>query len=302
MNAKHTVCSILPQSAMFFYNVPQYRRYAIDRLQLTRLLAQVKAEETTIEEALEALSQLPFQDLGFAKVDHHRALRKGFPEVILGEGKTPEQIANIAQAINNDSSSLLITRIDASAYETLKARIPDTVYNATARIAYLQRDRVALKPGVTVACAGTSDIPVAEEAAITAELVGSQVERVYDAGVAGLHRLLSELPKLRSARVVVVVAGMDGALPSVVGGLVAVPVIAVPTSIGYGASFQGLSALLAMLASCAPGVTVVNIDNGFGAGYQAAMINRDLADHSPTLPGRTPRSASSGKFHGTSRR
>ena len=267
---------MLPQSAMFSYNVPQYRRYAIDRLQLTRLLAQVKAEETTIEEALEALSLLPFQDLGFAKVDHHRALRKGFPEVILGEGKTPEQIADIAQAINNDGSSLLITRIDASTYETLKARVPDTIYNATARIAYLQRDRVVLKPGVTVACAGTSDIPVAEEAAITAELVGSQVERVYDAGVAGLHRLLSELPKLRSARVVVVVAGMDGALPSVVGGLVAVPVIAVPTSIGYGASFQGLSALLAMLASCAPGVTVVNIDNGFGAGYQAAMINRDL--------------------------
>ena len=276
---------MLPQPTKFSYNVSQHWRCAIDRQQLTQLLAQVKAEETTIEEALESLSQLPFQDLGFAKVDHHRALRKGFPEVILGEGKTPEQIADIAQVIKNDGSSLLVTRIDASAYETLKARVPDTVYNATARIAYLQQNPVALKPGVTVACAGTSDIPVAEEAAITAELVGSQVERVYDAGVAGLHRLLSNLPKLRSASVVVVVAGMDGALPSVVGGLVAVPVIAVPTSIGYGASFQGLSALLAMLASCAPGVTVVNIDNGFGAGYQAAMINRGLAGPpaSPTL-------------------
>ena len=263
----------------------QHGRFAIDRQQLTQLLAKVSTGEITIEAALESLSQLPYQDLGFAKVDHHRALRKGFPEVILGEGKTPEQIADLAQAIREDgNSTLLVTRIDPSAYGALKARLPDAVYNATARLAYLQPDPAALKPGVTVACAGTSDIPVAEEAAITAELVGSQVERVYDVGVAGLHRLLSELPKLRAARVVVVVAGMDGALPSVVGGLVAAPVIAVPTSIGYGASFHGLAALLAMLSSCAPGVSVVNIDNGFGAGYLAAMINRDLADHSPPLP------------------
>ena len=286
MNTKYArLLYASPTSAWFPYNVSTAREVAIDRQQITQLLAKVSTGETTIEEALESLSQLPYQDLGFAKVDHHRALRKGFPEVILGEGKTPEQIADLAQAIQKDgSSTLLVTRIDPSAYRALKARLPDAVYNATARLAYLQPDPAALKPGVTVACAGTSDIPVAEEAAITAELVGSQVERVYDAGVAGLHRLLGELPKLRAARVVVVVAGMDGALPSVVGGLVAAPVIAVPTSIGYGVSFQGLAALLAMLASCAPGVSVVNIDNGFGAGYLAAMINRDLADYSPPLP------------------
>ena len=252
------------------------RRSSIERKQLTQLLEKVQAGKATVEEALEALSQLPFQELEFAKVDHHRALRKGFPEVILGEGKTPEQIARLAQAMVDSSSRLLITRIDAAAYEAVKAKVPESVYNATARVAYVQRDPAALKPGITVACAGTSDIPVAEEAVVTAEVIGSKVERIYDVGVAGLQRLLSQLPRLREARVVVVVAGMDGALPSVVGGLVAVPVIAVPTSIGYGASYQGLSALLAMLNSCAPGVSVVNIDNGFGAGYLAAMINQGL--------------------------
>ena len=199
----------------------------------------------------------------------------GFPEVILGQGKSPRQIGELARAIA-DSTTLLITRIDAEAYEEVKNRVPEAVYNATARVAYVRGDDAPLRPGVMVACAGTSDIPVAEEAAITAEVVGSQVERAYDVGVSGLHRLLSQLPALREARVIVVVAGMDAALPSVVGGLVAAPVIAVPTSIGYGASFQGLSALLAMLNSCAPGVSVVNIDNGFGAGYLAAMINQGL--------------------------
>ena len=227
---------------------------------------------------MESLSQLPFQDLGFAKVDHHRALRKGFPEVILGEGKSPEQIASLAREIVNNTGPLLITRVDAAAYEAVKAKVPELIYDATARVAYVQRSPAALKPGVMVACAGTSDIPVAEEAVVTAQVVGSSVERVYDVGVAGLHRLLSQLPRLREAKVLVVVAGMDGALPSVVGGLVAVPVIAVPTSTGYGASYQGLSALLAMLNSCAPGVSVVNIDNGFGAGYLAAMINQGLPD------------------------
>ena len=250
------------------------RRSSIERKQLTQLLEKVQAGKATVEEALESLSQLPFQELEFAKVDHHRALRKGFPEVILGEGKTPDQIARLAQVMVDSSSRLLITRIDAAAYEAVKAKVPESVYNATARVAYVQRDSAALKPGVTVACAGTSDIPVAEEAVVTAQVIGSKVEKIYDVGVAGLHRLLSQLPRLREARVVVVVAGMDGALPSVVGGLVAVPVIAVPTSIGYGASYQGLSALLAMLNSCAPGVSVVNIDNGFGAGYLAAMINQ----------------------------
>ena len=217
-------------------------------------------------------------------MDHHRELRKGFPEVILGEGKTPEQIADIAQALKGNESNFLITRIDASSFSTLNAKVSGMIYDSTAKIAYMQSAHSVLTPGVTVACAGTSDIRVAEEAAITATLMGSRVERVYDVGVAGLHRLLRELPKLRSAKVVVVVAGMDGALPSVVGGLVAAPVIAVPTSIGYGASFQGLSALLAMLSSCAPGVTVVNIDNGFGAGYQAAMINREPLVLTPVPP------------------
>ena len=252
------------------------RRSSIERKQLTQLLEKVQAGETTVEEALESLSQLPFQELEFAKVDHHRALRKGFPEVILGEGKTPDQIARLAQVMVDSSSRLLITRIDAAAYEAVKAKVPESLYNATARVAYVQRGPAARKPGVTVACAGTSDIPVAEEAVVTAQVIGSKVERIYDVGVAGLQRLLSQLPRLREARVIVVVAGMDGALPSVVGGLVAVPVIAVPTSIGYGASYQGLAALLAMLNSCAPGISVVNIDNGFGAGYLAAMINQGL--------------------------
>ena len=216
---------------------------------------------------------LPFQDLEFAKIDHHRALRKGFPEVILGEGKTPAQIAILAQAMVDSTSRLLITRIDATSYEAVKAKVPESVYNAIARMAYVEKKFAPLKPGITVACAGTSDIPVAEEAAVTAQVIGSKVERIYDVGVAGLQRLLSQLPRLRKANVVVVVAGMDGALPSVIGGLVAVPVIAVPTSIGYGTNYQGLSALLAMLNSCAPGISVVNIDNGFGAGYLASMIN-----------------------------
>ena len=245
---------------------------------MARLLEKVKAGQTTIEEALESVSRLPFTDLGFAKVDHHRVLRKGFPEVILGDGKSSEQVAGLAEELARDGGPLLITRVDAAVYEVVRARVPGVIYNAVARIAYLQRSTAAPKPGVAVACAGTSDIAVAEEAAVTAEVMGNQVERTYDVGVAGLHRLLKSLPDLRQARVVVVVAGMEGALPSVVGGLVAVPVIAVPTSIGYGASFGGLSALLAMLNSCAPGVSVVNIDNGFGAGYLAALINQRPPD------------------------
>jgi NCAIR mutase (PurE)-related protein len=194
--------------------------------------------------------------------------------VILGQGKTNEQIVTIAERLLSQSDRLLVTRADASCHAALKERIPDAVYDPTARAISVNRRREPLLIGVTVVCAGTSDLAVAEEAAVTAELVGSRAERIYDVGVAGLHRLLNHLQVLQESKVVVVVAGMEGALPSVVGGLVAAPVIAVPTSIGYGASFQGLAPLLAMLNSCAPGVAVVNIDNGFGAGYLAAMINR----------------------------
>ena len=220
------------------------------------------------------LRNLPYEDLDFAKVDHHRAIRQGFPEVIFGQGKTPEHIASISAAVLTRSDRLLVTRASQDAYEVTKARIGDATYDETARcIVVDRRENAEGVPGVAVLCAGTSDLPVATEAAITAELMGCQVERISDVGVAGLHRLLDHLPRLRECRALVVVAGMEGALPSVVGGLVDIPIIAAPTSVGYGASFGGLAALLGMLNSCAPGVGVVNIDNGFGAGYLAAMIN-----------------------------
>jgi hypothetical protein len=229
----------------------------------------------SIEDALEQLRSLPFENLdGFAELDHHRAIRTGFPEVVLGDGKTPEQLAAIAEKLAARGDRMLITRAGVERYQAVKERVPDCVYNATARAITLERARDAKRPGVAVCCAGTSDLPVAEEAAVTAELMGSAVDRLYDVGVAGLHRLLDKLNTLRSAHALVVVAGMEGALPSVVAGLVSAPVIAVPTSVGYGASFRGLAPLLAMLNACAPGVAVVNIDNGFGAGYLAAVINR----------------------------
>jgi NCAIR mutase (PurE)-related protein len=230
--------------------------------------------EVSVEEALARLRHMPYEDMGFAEVDHHRQLRTGFPEVVLGLGKTPEQIAAIAERLAARSDRLLVTRVDPGAYRAVKEKVPDAIYHAAARAVTLDRTREPKMPGVVVCCAGTSDLPVAEEAAVTAEIAGSVVERLYDVGVAGLHRLLDKLPALHSANALVVVAGMEGALPSVVAGLVAAPVIAVPTSIGYGASFQGLAPLLAMLNSCAAGVAVVNIDNGFGAGYLAATINR----------------------------
>ena len=201
-------------------------------------------------------------------------MRKGFPEVVLGEGKTPEQVAAIAERLAAGSDRLLVTRADIETYRAVKERLPDAAYHAPARAVTLDRSKEPRRPGVAVCCAGTSDVPVAEEAAVTAELMGSAVDRMFDVGVAGLHRLLDKLERLRAAKALVVVAGMEGALPSVVGGLVAAPVIAVPTSIGYGASFRGLAPLLAMLNACAAGVAVVNIDNGFGAGYLAAVINR----------------------------
>ena len=227
-----------------------------------------------VDDVVSQLRNLPYEDLDFAKVDHHRAIRQGFPEVVFGQGKTPEQIASIAAAVLTRSDRLLVTRASLEAFEATRQGIGDAVFDETARcIVVDRRENTRGVPGVAVLCAGTSDLPVATEAAITAELIGCQVERISDVGVAGLHRLLDHLPKIRECRALVVVAGMEGALPSVVGGLVDIPIIAAPTSVGYGASFGGLAALLGMLNSCAPGVGVVNIDNGFGAGYLAAMIN-----------------------------
>jgi NCAIR mutase (PurE)-related protein len=229
---------------------------------------------TAVERVVDALRAQPFVDLGFARVDHHRSVRQGFPEVILGLGKTPAQIAAIAAEIVARGSSLLITRATDAAFAAVSARVPDATYYPDAAVITLRQQDVAPGHGtIVIAAAGTSDFLVAEEAARTAELMGNPVERVYDVGVAGLHRLLGERARLAAARVIIVVAGMEGALPSVVSGLVGVPVIAVPTSVGYGASFNGLAALLGMLNSCASGVAVVNIDNGFGAAVIASLIN-----------------------------
>jgi NCAIR mutase (PurE)-related protein len=246
--------------------------------ELKSLLEQVARGELDPESAgrrvLEALRARPFEDLGFARIDHHRSIRQGFPEVILGLGKTPAQIAAIAAEIVDRGSTLLVTRADAAAFDAVRARVPDATYYADAGlITFRQQDVTPGKGAVVVAAAGTSDLGVAEEAARTAELMGNTVERVYDVGVAGLHRLLGARAQLASARVIIAVAGMEGALPSVIAGLVDVPVIAVPTSVGYGASFGGIAALLGMLNSCASGVSVVNIDNGFGAAFIASVIN-----------------------------
>ncbi|MCH8871096.1 MAG: nickel pincer cofactor biosynthesis protein LarB [Chloroflexi bacterium] len=248
----------------------------MDESRLRTLLKDFKDNGLSEDEVITRLRGLPFEDLGFAKVDHHRAIRQGFPEVIFGEGKTPEQVASIGEALLKQSDRLLVTRASRDAYDAVVDKAPDARYDDIARTIVVDRRDVGSKkaaPGILIVCAGTADLPVAYEAAITAELMDSQVERVFDVGVAGLHRLLAQLPALQKARVVVAVAGMEGALPSVVGGLVQVPVIAVPTSVGYGASFDGLAALLSMLNSCATGIGVVNIDNGFGAGYLAALIN-----------------------------
>ena len=241
------------------------------------ILDDVQAQRLTPEQAhrrvLQFLRQAPFEDLGFARVDHHRSLRQGFPEVVFGSGKTPDQIAAIAERIVAAGHSLLVTRTDARAFDTVRQKVPDATFQELARTITRPLPCAPGKGIVLVAAAGTADLPVAEEAAVTAEIMGNQVDRVYDVGVAGLHRLLAEHQRLMSARVIIVVAGMEGALPSVVGGLVDVPVIAVPTSVGYGASFGGLSALLGMLNTCASGVSVVNIDNGFGAAAIASSIN-----------------------------
>ncbi len=246
--------------------------------QLQQLLDEVQSGAVSAPDAARsiaaAMRAAPFDDLGFARVDTHRALRQGFPEVILGLGKTPDQIAAIAGRLLASGQSLLVTRAQPEAFAAVRTVAPEAVYHATARAITLSRGEIPRGHGtLLVMCAGTSDLPVAEEAAVTAEAMGNTVDRLYDVGVAGLHRLLSEQERLQQARVVIVVAGMEGALPSVVAGLLKVPVIAVPTSIGYGASFEGLAALLGMLNSCANGVSVVNIDNGFGAACVASAIN-----------------------------
>jgi NCAIR mutase (PurE)-related protein len=242
---------------------------------LKKLFENVRSGKLSPDDAVDRLRHLPFEDLGFAKVDHHRPLRNGMPEVIFGQGKTPKQVAAIFTGLAQRGTNVLATRSSEEQYEAVRALEAKAEYNIAARCIVLRQDRKKYGKGtVVVVSAGTSDIPIAEEAVVTAEAMGNKVRHVYDVGVAGIHRLLAHKEVLADARVVIVCAGMEGALPSVVGGLVGVPVIAVPTSVGYGASFQGLAALLGMLNSCASNVSVVNIDNGFGAGYVASLINR----------------------------
>lgn len=243
---------------------------------LEDLLKKVKSEKTSLGEAISQLKSLPFEDLGFTRIDHHRSLRKGFPEVIWGEGKTSTQIISIMKQLKVKGQNILITRLEVKKAGAIKRVFPKSRYSIRSRVlTYLTHSvKFEGKGMILVITAGTTDIPVAEEAAITAQIMGNRVETLFDVGVAGIHRLLYERQRLEAARVLIVVAGMEGALPSVVGGLVDRPVIAVPTSVGYGTSFGGITALLAMLNSCASGVAVVNIDNGFGAGYMASLINR----------------------------
>jgi NCAIR mutase (PurE)-related protein len=247
----------------------------MDQTQLKSLLEQVRAGAVGIEDALDRLRHMPFEDLGFAKLDHHRALRHGMPEVIFGKGKSAEQVEKIAEKLLERARNVLATHTTADAAARVRARFAEAEFFPLSGVLRVWRDRTIHGKGtIAVVCAGTSDIPVAEEAQLTAEARGNTVDVVHDIGVAGIHRLMSNRERLTQARVVVVCAGMEGALPSVVGGMVSCPVIAVPTSIGYGASFHGLAALLGMLNSCASNVAVVNIDNGFGGGYVASLINR----------------------------
>jgi pyridinium-3,5-biscarboxylic acid mononucleotide synthase len=247
----------------------------MDAQALLRLLERVRDRETTVDAAIQNLRHLPFEDLGFAKVDHHRAMRHGMPEVILGQGKDPDQVAGIAAALLAKSQNLLLTRATAEMAARVAKLTSETEYFPGSGVVRVWRDRSIHGKGKIVAiCAGTSDLPVLEEAQLTAEVMGNEVETICDVGVAGIHRILQQHQRLADARVAIVCAGMEGALPSVVGGMVSCPVIAVPTSVGYGASFHGLAALLGMLNSCASNVTVVNIDNGFGAAYVASLINR----------------------------
>ncbi len=247
----------------------------MDHDQLRALLDQVRAGAVEVDAAIERLRHMPFEDLGFAKVDHHRALRHGMPEVVFGQGKTADQVSVIAATLLAQTQNLLVTRIGAEVAARLKREHADAEYFPVSGALRVWRDRTPRGKGkIAVVCAGTGDLPVAEEAQVTAEVMGNEVDAIHDVGVAGIHRLMQNRERLTEARVIIVCAGMEGALPSVVGGMVAAPVIAVPTSVGYGASFHGLAALLGMLNSCASNVTVVNIDNGFGAGYAAGLMNR----------------------------
>jgi NCAIR mutase (PurE)-related protein len=242
---------------------------------IRKLFQEVRAGTRTPDDAVDRLRHMPFEDLGFAKVDHHRAVRTGMPEVIFGQGKTPAQLAEIFLRLSKHGGNVLATRADAKQFTAVKKRVRKAEFHELARTIVLRRNHTKYGKGkIVVISAGTSDIPVAEEAVLTADVMGNEVEHLYDVGVAGIHRLLANRETIARARVVVVCAGMEGALPSVVGGLVGVPVIAVPTSVGYGASFKGVAALLGMMNSCASNVSVVNIDNGFGAGYVASLINR----------------------------
>src|ERR1051325_1319459 len=246
----------------------------MDQQKLEKLLLSFRAGELETSDAVERIKNLHFEDIGFARVDHARAERQGFPEVVFGAGKTRAQIVGIVERLVNRSLNVLVTRTDEATFGEVRNVATDAEWHASARLIRIQRDKTARGAGeIAIVTAGTSDIPVAEEAALTAEAMGNTVRRIWDAGVAGIHRILAERESLKDARVVIVAAGMEGALPSVVGGLVRVPVIAVPTSIGYGASFGGIAALLGMLNSCASGVAVVNIDNGFGAANIASLIN-----------------------------
>ena len=243
--------------------------------ELKRLFEQVRNKKVSADEAVQKLRHMPFEDLGFAKVDHHRSLRVGMPEVIFGPGKDPAHLADIFSKLAERGNNVLATRVNDEQVRAVRKRLKKAEHNKVARTLSLRQDKEQTGKGkIVIVCAGTSDVPVAEEAAVTADLMGNEISRVYDVGVAGIHRLLAHKSELSEARVLIVCAGMEGALPSVVGGLVGVPVIAVPTSVGYGASFGGLTALLGMMNSCASNVTVVNIDNGFGAAYVASIINR----------------------------
>ena len=242
---------------------------------IRKLFEQVRAGKLSPDDAVERLRHLPFEDLGFAKVDHHRTLRAGMPEIVFGQGKTPAQVAEIFKRLAQHGKNVLATRASKEQFAAVKKVVRNAKFADTARAIVLRRDRKRYGKGlITVVSAGTSDMPVAEEAVVTAELMGNEVESLYDVGVAGIHRLLAHRQSISRSRVIIVCAGMEGALPSVVGGLVGVPVIAVPTSVGYGAAFQGVAALLGMMNSCASNVSVVNIDNGFGAGCVASLINR----------------------------
>lgn len=245
--------------------------------EVENILKNVKSGNTTVEEALEVLKNFPYTDLGFARIDHHREIRTGYPEIVYCAGKTVEQVREIIRIMSERENNVIGTRANQEMFDAVKSIIKDAVYYSVARIISVQKKKPASPESmIAVITAGTSDMPVAEEAAVTAELLGNNIVRIYDAGVAGIHRLVDKLPEIRKCKVVIVIAGMEGALASVVGGLVDKPVIAVPTSVGYGANFGGISALLAMLTSCSTGVTVVNIDNGFGAGFSASMINKQV--------------------------